>query len=414
MAVVDRFTELRPPLSEQEALIEADRCLDCSGPYAVPPCTAACPAAVDVPRFIRELADGRPLDAARTIYRENLLAGTCSRVCPVEVLCQGACVLEHDKQAPIDIARLQRFATDMAQQHRLPLRERAPKRDRMVTVVGAGPAGLACAGELAARGFDVVVHDEHDEVGGTVRTAIAPYRQRLDPLPAEREALAALGVRFELGSRIESQKELEDLAASSDAVFLGVGLGLDRELGCPGSDLAGVWPSLEFITALKQGHPFELGERVVVLGGGNTAIDVAREAVRLGVPSVTIAYRRERADMPAYDFEVDEAEHEGVQFEWLAVPVEVVGRGRVESIRFERVRPGLEPTGEHFVLAADAVVVAIGQQQRPELGSWSSVGYAELRVHAGGDAANGGASVVQAVAEGKRAARAIEEELCGS
>jgi glutamate synthase (NADPH/NADH) small chain len=367
-----------------------------------------------VPRFVRELADGRPLDAARTIYRENLLAGTCARVCPVEVLCQGACVLEHEGQRPIDIAGLQRFAIDTAQNQKLPLRDRAPRRDRSVTVVGAGPAGLACAGELAARGFDVVVYDEHEEIGGTVRTAIAPYRQRLDPLPAEREALAALGVRFELGCRIESQEELDDVAAASDAVFLGVGLGLDRELGCPGAELAGVWPSLEFITALKEGHPPELGARVVVIGGGNTAIDVAREAIRLGVPSVTIAYRRERADMPAYDFEVAEAEQEGIRFEWLAAPAEVSGRGCVESITFERMRPGLEPTGEQFALAADAVVVAIGQQQRPELGDWPSVGNAALRVFVGGDAVNGGASVVQAVAEGKRAARAIEEELCGS
>src|SRR5581483_10024775 len=193
MAVLEHFAELRPPLSAEEALLEADRCLDCSGPWAAPPCTAACPADVDVPGFIRELAAGDTLTAARTIYRENLLAGTCSRVCPVEVLCQAACVLEHERQAPIAIAALQRYATDVARGAAEPLRGTRPPNGHGVAVVGGGPAGLACAGELAAKGFDVVVFDEHREVGGTVRTAIAPYRQVVDPLPAEREALSELG-----------------------------------------------------------------------------------------------------------------------------------------------------------------------------------------------------------------------------
>ena len=167
MPVLDQFPELRPPLGETDALVEADRCLDCSGPYAVAPCVVACPAHVDVPRFVRELADGRPLDAATTIYRENLLGGTCARVCPVEVLCEGACVLRHEGQPPIAVAALQRYATDVARAAKTPLRERAELNGRSVAVIGAGPGGLACAGELAARGFDVVVFDEHAEVGGT-------------------------------------------------------------------------------------------------------------------------------------------------------------------------------------------------------------------------------------------------------
>jgi glutamate synthase (NADPH/NADH) small chain len=434
MAAGTAFSELRPPLETDAALLEADRCLFCTGPYAPPPCTAACPAGIDVPRFVRQIADGRPLAAAHTIFEENVLGATCARVCPVEVLCEGSCVLLHEGQRPIEIARLQRFAADAALAAEVPLREPAPRSGRRVSVVGAGPAGLACAGELAARGFDVVVYDEHQEVGGTVRTAIAPYRQLVEPLPAERAALTRLGVEFRLGAGVRSRDALEALLARSDAVFLGVGLGGDRDLDCPGTDLAGFWRSLEFIDALKRGIPLSIGDRVVVLGGGNTAIDVAREAVRLGAGSVTLAYRRTRDLMPAYEFEVEEAEQEGVEFEWLVAPVALAGDRCVEQIVLERLRlgapgrdgrPSVESTGERFVLGADTVVAALGQTARPELSGWlrdsdgtrlvDETGRTHVpRVYAGGDAVNGGSSVVQAVAEGKRAARAIEEDLCAS
>lgn len=434
MAATDAFSELRPPLDIDAALLEADRCLFCAGPYAPPPCASACPAGVDVPRFVREIADGRPLAAARTIFHENLLGATCARVCPVEVLCEGACVLLHEGRKPIEIARLQRFAADAALEAHLPLRPaRLPRNGLKVAVIGAGPAGLACAGELAWRGFEVVVYDAHDEVGGTVRTAIAPYRQVLDPLPAEREALEALGVDFRFGVRIDSRRDLAALLETSDAVFLGVGLGADRPLDCPGTELPGFWQSLEFVETLKHGDAPVVGDRVVVLGGGNTAMDVARESVRLGAAHVTLAYRRTRDLMPAYDFEVEEAAGEGVAFEWLAAPVELLGTRRVEGVLFDRLRLGeqdargrhsLEPTGERFMLLADTVVAAIGQSAQPELVDWElapqgdgvgidAAGRTSLaHVYAGGDAVNGGTSVVQAVAEGRRAALAIEEDLC--
>jgi len=433
MAAMNAFSELRPPLDPDAALLEADRCLFCAGPYAPPPCTAACPAGVDVPRFVREIADGRPLAAARTIFHDNLLGATCARVCPVEVLCESKCVLLHEGRQPIEIARLQRYATDAALEASLPLRARAPRNGRSVSVVGAGPAGLACAGELAARGFDVAVYDAHDEVGGTVRTAIAPYRQLVDPLPAEHEALARLGVEFHFGVRVESASEFAGLVDASDAVFLGVGLGADRALDCPGAGIPGFWQSLEFVEALKHGDAPEVGERVVVLGGGNTAIDVARESVRLGAAHVTLAYRRTRELMPAYAFEVEEAADEGVAFEWLAAPAEILGKAHVEGVLFDRLRLGepdrngrnsLEPTGERFLLLADTVVAAIGQSAQPEPVDWElALGRAGIEVdeagrtslphvYAGGDAVNGGASVVDAVAEGRRAALAIEEDLC--
>jgi glutamate synthase (NADPH/NADH) small chain len=426
MAAMNAFSELRPPLDTDAALLEADRCLFCAGPYAPPPCATACPAGVDVPRFVREIAEGRPLAAAHTIFADNLLGATCARVCPVEVLCEGACVLLHEGRKPIEIARLQRYAADAALEALMPLRSCARGNGLKVAVVGAGPAGLACAGELVTRGFEVVVYDAHDEIGGTVRTAIAPYRQVVDPLPAEHEALARLGVEFHFGIRLGSREELEALVAEFDAVFLGVGLGPDRMLECSGTDLPGFWQSLEFVEALKHGETPEVGEHVVVLGGGNTAIDVARESVRLGAARVTLAYRRTRELMPAYPFEVDEAREEGVVFEWLAAPLELLGSHRVEGVLFDRLRLGepdahgrnaLEPTGERFMLVADTVVAAIGQQPQPELAKWGidngDAGRTGLaRVYAGGDVVNGGASVVQAVAEGRQAAIAIEADLC--
>ena len=416
----ERFPELRPPLSAGAAVVEADRCLECGEAHAPAPCVLACPASVDVPRFVAQIAAGETEAAAETIFRENLLGGTCARVCPVEVMCEGACVLPRDGAKPIAIAALQRFATDRALERRLPLRDRAPRRGRRVAVVGAGPAGLAGAGELAARGHAVTVFDEREEVGGLVRYAIAPYRIQSDPLPAERRALEELGVRFHFGIAVGGPA-LRAIVNSFDAVFLGVGMGTDTLLDLPGSELPGVWRSLEFIEALKTGEPLELGRRVVVIGGGNTAIDVARESVRLGAASVTIAYRRTREVMPAYGFEVEEAADEGVEFEWLATPVRFVGYLRLAGVELRR--PGDDET---FVLPADTAVTAIGQRPRPELTEWldgleldgsvlpvdSATGRTgNAKVFAGGDVVNGGASVVEAVEHAKRAARAIDEWL---
>jgi dihydropyrimidine dehydrogenase (NAD+) subunit PreT len=337
------------------------------------------------------------------------------------VLCEGACVLD----PPIEIARLQRFATDWAHEADLPLRTAAPSTGRSVAVVGAGPAGLTCAAELAALGHSVTVFEERDEIGGLVRFAIAPYRIEREPLPAELRALESLGVRFRLAERISNPGEL----AEFDAVFVGVGLGLDTPLALPGDDLEGVWESLPFIEALKRGLPLEVGAHVLVIGGGNTAIDVAREARRLGAPRVTIVYRRTRAEMPAYAFEVDQAEGEGVTFAWRCLPTRVLGRDHVNAVECVSVRAGeqrLEPVpGSEFVLRADTVVKAVGQQRRPELASAfgplkldhgapvvdSDGRTSDPRVFAGGDAVNGGDSVVEAVRLAKRAARAIDRSL---
>jgi glutamate synthase (NADPH/NADH) small chain len=423
--------ELRTPLTHDEALLEADRCLACGTVHAPAPCLAACPAQVDVPRFIEALARDDIVDAAETIFAENVLGATCARVCPVEVLCQGACVLEHDGQPPIEVARLQRFAADWALANDIPLRRPTAATGRTVAVVGAGPAGLSCAGELATRGHSVTVFETREEIGGLVRSAIAPYRIEREPLPAELRALEALGVRFRFGATIGCLDEL----GGFDAVFLGVGLGDDVRLPLPGDDLEGVWESLRFVEALKSGESIDIGRRVIVIGGGNTAIDVARESLRLGAAHVTVVYRRTRDEMPAYAFEVDEAEQEGARFAWRSLPVRLLGGPRVRAVECVSVRLGpaddsgrraLQPVaGSEFRLRADTVVKAVGQQPRPELSErFGALGLqrgmivvdedgrtSNRRVFAGGDAVNGGSSVVEAVQHGKRAAAAIDRSL---
>jgi glutamate synthase (NADPH/NADH) small chain len=430
------FDELSPPLSEEEAIVAADRCLECGGRHAVAPCVTACPAGVDVPAFVAAIARGDVVEAGRIVYAENLLGGACARVCPVELLCQGACVLLHEGRRPVEVGRLQRIACDAALAAAGAPRERAPFNWLRVAVIGAGPAGLTCAGELAALGYEVTVYDHRLEPGGLVRYAIAPYRLAQEPLPEEARLLAGLGVHFELGIAIDTPEALAEIEADSDAVVLAVGMGADADVRYPGDELPGVWDSLPFIERLKTGEPPEVGASVAVIGGGNTAIDVAREAARLGAERVTLLYRRTRSEMPAYPQEVDEAEAEGVEIEWLAVPVRIVGQTQVEGVECRRARLG-EPDasgrrrpeaipGSEFLVAADTVVKAIGQQPRsgflhlvdgldlqdgtivvdPETGATSKPGW-----FAAGDATNGGATVVEAVRQAKVAARGVHLAL---
>jgi dihydropyrimidine dehydrogenase (NAD+) subunit PreT len=431
-----RFAELKPPLDRASAVAEADRCLECGAFHAEAPCVVACPAGVDVPRFIAEIARDNPDEAARIIFAENLLGGTCARVCPVELLCQGACVLLHEGKKPVDVARLQRFATDHALSADVPLRDRAPYNWLRIAVIGAGPAGLSCAGELASLGYDVTVYDERLEPGGLARYAIAPYRLNRDPLPQEARVLAELGVHFELGIDIDTPDALDSVVEDADAVVLAVGMGADADVRYPGDDLPGVWESLPFIEALKLGVPPYVGDTVAVIGGGNTAVDVAREARRLGASRVLMLYRRTRSEMPAYPFEIHEAEAEGVEIMFLTLPVQFVGGDRVQAVECRRAELGdpdedgrrrpHEIPGSEFFLPVDTVVKAIGQQPRAEFLSWidgleldgahiavdSATGQTgNPRFFAAGDACNGGATVVEAVREGKLAARGVHEWL---
>ena len=357
---------------------------------------------------------------------------------PLELLCEGACVLEHEGRPPIEIARLQRFAADRALEAALPLRRRAARTWFRVAVIGAGPAGIACAGELAALGYTVTVYDARPEPGGLVRYAIAPYRQLCDPLPLEARLVAQLGVSFELGIAIDTPAALAAVEAFNEAVVLTVGLGADTDAGLAGSNLPGVWDSLPFIEALKTGEPPDVGAAVAVIGGGNTAIDVAREAVRLGAEPVTIVYRRTEAEMPAYPHEVEEARAEGVELLWLTAPVRFVGEERLEAVECRSMRLG-EPDASgrrrpvpvpasEFLLPADTAVNAIGQEPRAEFLGWiegleMDRGRPKIEPETGrttnpkffaaGDAVNGGATVVEAVRGAKIAARGVHVWLAG-
>jgi dihydropyrimidine dehydrogenase (NAD+) subunit PreT len=430
------FDELTPPLSPAEALVEADRCLECGGPYAAAPCVDACPAGVDVPAFVAALARDEPEAAARIVFAENLLGGTCARVCPVELFCEGACVLHHEGRKPVEVGRLQRFACDTALSTGASLRRSAPYNWLRVAVIGAGPAGLACAGELAALGYDVTVYDDRIEPGGLVRYAIAPYRIQREPLPAEARVLSELGVHFELGIEIDSPEALAAVAEDADAIVLAVGLGADADVRYPGDELPGVWESLPFIEAIKTGQAPAVGDSVCVVGGGNTAVDVAREAIRLGAGHVTMLYRRTATEMPAYPHEVAEAIDEGVQIEWLTAPVRFIGGSRVQAVECRRMRLGApdasgrarpeEVPGTEVLIPADTVVKAIGQS--PRVAFLSQIDGLDLdhglikvdpmtgqtanpRYFAAGDATNGGATVVEAVRAAKRAAQGVHEWL---
>lgn len=427
---------LQPPLDDDIALWEADRCLRCGGPAAPAPCTLACPTEIDVPAFLDAIARRDSLSAAAIILTANPLGGSCARVCPVEELCEKACVLDKQGRRPIAIARLQRYATDWAlRRDAVPLHA-APCNGKRVAVIGAGPAGLGCAAELARLGFAVTVVDARTEVGGLVRYAIAPYRLVRDPLPAEAARLVAAGVRFQFGCPIEDPAQLLAIEQGADAVFLGVGLGSDADVTYPGDELPGVWDSLPFIEALKLDRPPAVGEHVLVIGGGNTAIDVAREALRLGARHVTVVYRRSEQEMPAYPHEVREARAEGIQFQFLADPIRFLGDGRVSRVECRRMRLGPpdasgrsrpEPVvASEFLLKADTVIQALGQQRRTEFFAWIDGlrldhGLVVVDPHsgqtsvpkyfAGGDAVNGGATVVEAVRGGALAARGIDRYL---
>jgi dihydropyrimidine dehydrogenase (NAD+) subunit PreT len=313
------------------------------------------------------------------------------------------------------------------------VRRTRPRNWYSVAVIGAGPAGLVCAGELAARGFEVTVYDERVEGGGLARFAIAPYRLEREPLPEELRALAHLGVKFELGVAIDTPDALAYVESFNDAIVLAVGMGADADVAYPGDSLPGVWNSLPFIEAVKSGEAEVAGESVVVIGGGNTAVDVAREARMLGARRVTMLYRRTRAEMPAYEHEIDEALEEGVEIEWLTVPLGFIGADALTGVECRRCKLGPpdgsgrrtpeEMPGTEFVLDADTVVKAIGQRNRSEL--FELIAGLELergrpkidpasgqttnpRYFAAGDVTNGGATVVEAVRAGKIAARGVD------
>lgn len=405
-----RFEELHPPFAPQSAVIEATRCLNCFDA----PCTAACPTHIDVPGFIKKIASGNTRGSALTILNSNILGLSCSRVCPVDVLCEGACVMHHDHRQPIEIGRLQRHAMDWFYAHS-PSVPVAPDRGKRIACIGAGPASLACAAELRRRGFAVTIFDKNTLAGGLNTYGIAEYKLRPADSLQEVELIRSMGVSFELGV----EADLAKIERKFDAVFLGVGLGPTHRLGIPGEDLAGVIDALRFIADYKT-RSVEMGRKVVVIGAGNTAIDAATAAHRLGAEEVHILYRRGEHEMPAFEYEYEIAKLDGVRFHWRVKPIRIYGTASVEGIEC------LDGGERHTSLPCDTVIPAIGQSRLAEVvsrcpGVQLSDGHVTInretgqtanpKYFAGGDCVNGGREVVDAVADGKRAAIGIAEWL---
>lgn len=391
------FAEIAPPLTADAALLEANTCLFC---YDAP-CTAACPTHIDVPAFIRKIATGNLRGSARVILEANPFGHSCARACPVEVLCEGACVLNQRDEQPIKIALLQRHATDYVLERRVRLFQAGPPNGKRVAVVGAGPAGLSCARDLARWGYAVTVFEAKDQPGGLNTFGIAEYKLTPAVALAEVRDILDLGVGLRTGVSIGRDVSFDALLAGHDAVFVGVGLGLTKRLGIPGESLAGVVDALTFIAHLKS-HPYRdtrIGRRVVVIGAGNTAIDAVTQAKRLGATEATIVYRRGEADMPCFDYEHELAQRDGCTFRFHCTPKRILGTSHVEGLEVETA-DGVE------VLACDMVITALGQAARDEF-----VPPSHPTVFVGGDYANGGAEIVNAAAEGKQAAAAIHRQL---
>ncbi|MEM6422321.1 MAG: NAD(P)-dependent oxidoreductase, partial [Pseudomonadota bacterium] len=363
-ALADNFADHAPPLDRHEAVVAADRCYFC---YDAP-CITACPTAIDIPLFIRQIAAGRPVEAAETIFEQNILGGMCARVCPTETLCEEACVREAAEGKPVEIGRLQRFATDaQIATGRHPF-ERAAPTGKTIGIVGAGPAGLAAAHRLAMRGHGVVVYDARPKPGGLNEYGIAAYKTTEDFAAREVDWLLAIG-----GIEIRSDKalgrdfSLEDLLDIYDAVLIATGLTGVNALRAKGEDAPGVRAAVDFIAELRQASDLQslaVGRDVIVIGGGMTAVDAAVQSKLLGAETVTIAYRRGRERMSASGHEQDHAAHHGVAFRFNAQPVALHANGRVREVEFEYTEDGpqgLRGTGETFRLPADQVFKAIGQ-----------------------------------------------------
>lgn len=417
------YTDLSPAMTPVQALAESNRCLFC---YDAP-CIKACPTGIDIPAFIRSIATGNLKGAATTILSENIMGGTCGRVCPTETLCEQSCVRNRAEDRPVAIGRLQRHATDRLidgePAHPFP---RATATGKRVAVVGAGPAGLSCAHRLATLGHEVTVFEAKAKSGGLNEYGLAPYKMADDF--AQREVAFILGVggiSVEHGRRLGADLSLDSLRADYDAVFLSVGLGANNRLGIPGEERAGVEDATAFIERVRQaspGQPPAVGRSVVVIGGGNTAIDAAIQAKRLGAEDVTLVYRRGRAQMGATAWEQELAQTEGVVLKTFAAPKEI---GET-TITFERTRLSdgtLSGTGETFTLQADMVLKAVGQKLSAEALDGLQITGGKIavddayrttlaKVWAGGDCvATGEDLTVQSVQDGKLAALAIHSHL---
>jgi dihydropyrimidine dehydrogenase (NAD+) subunit PreT len=417
----------KPLYSDADARAEAERCLYCVDA----PCIKACPTSIDIPTFIKKIATGNVRGSARTIFEQNMLGYSCARVCPVEVLCVGDCVYQEWHGEPIAIGRLQRYATETAtkagQPPLLHPKTLASPDRRNVALIGAGPASLACAAYLALEGHRAVILEKRAVAGGLNSTGIAPYKLHVEASLHEAEWVKGLGVEIRTGGEVGKEVRGGALLAEYDAVFIGVGLGADASLGVPGESGSGVVGATSWIETMKlaDGSKATALGRVVVIGGGNTAIDMARECARLGAREVTMVYRRGADAMSAYEHERDHARQEGVRvlFDSLPVAFKRDAAGKLVSVVVANAVNGKPVPGTEQEIACDLVGLAIGQAKVRTIAD-ELPGVAldargcvvvdaktqrtgNAKVYAGGDCVNGGKEVVNAVADGREAAKAM-------
>ena len=423
--VENNFVDLHPPLSEHEALIASDRCYFC---YDAP-CVTACPTEIDIPLFIRQIMTGTPQASGKTILTQNILGGMCARVCPTETLCEQACVREISEGKPVEIGRLQRYATDSIMELSHHPFERSVETGLKIAVIGAGPAGLACAHRLAMHGHKVTIFDKNNKAGGLNEYGIAAYKSVDNFAQKEIDWLLEIGgIEIKSNCVLNENIFIDELKAEYNAVFLGVGLVGVNELSVPGNDKNNVLDAVKFIENLRQKEDkasIPIGRKIVVIGGGMTAVDAAVQSKLLGADDVSIVYRRERAKMGASKFEQDLATSKGVRIIENASPVEISGNEAVSSIKFAYTKSTngiLEIQSEEFELEVDQVFKAIGQNIDSSLrdlrlengkivideeGRTSITG-----LWAGGDCALGGEDLtVTAVAQGRDAADSINNML---
>ncbi|RME02471.1 MAG: NAD(P)-dependent oxidoreductase [Planctomycetota bacterium] len=421
----------KPSLNPKQAWIEASRCLYC---YDAP-CIQACATGINIPEFIRKIASHNLKGAAKTILRSNILGYSCAKVCPVEVMCEGACVYNHSQEPPVAIAMLQEYATKAALENNWRFFYPAPPKHKKVAVIGSGPAGLACAHELARRGYETVVFEGRTLPGGLNTTGVAPYKLSVEQSLREVEYVQKIGFEIRTGVWVGKDVSYEELDREFHAIFLAVGLGLDRKLGIPGENAQGCVGALQTIEEIRTKSGFQLNShrRCVVVGGGNTSLDIARELKKLGVEQVALIYRRRTQDMPGYRHELEAALKEGVVFYPNTQPLEILSQnGKVRAIRCVQTKlenGQIHPLeGTEFEIPADHVYIAIGQPPLVEF--LRTIPQLRLRenhtvevneyfqssnpkVFAGGDCINGGKEVVNAVQHGRDAAGFIDAYLEG-
>ena len=431
----ENFSDIHPPFDKKEAaLVEANRCLFC---YDAP-CIKSCPTSINIPKFIKQITTDNIRGSAHTIFISNIFGGGCSRVCPVEKLCEGSCVFNLMDEAPIPIARLQRYATEKAIEEKWPLFQRKPSEGKKVAVIGAGPAGLSCAHVLSREGVDVTVFEKESRGGGLMTYGIAAYKVTPKFCQDEVDFITSLGgIQIEYNKALGTNLSLDELRNNFDAVYLGIGVGLARQLNIPGEEMEGVVDAIEFIYGLRTSsfNQVAVGDKVVVIGLGMTAIDAATQAKRLGASEVTIVYRRTKEEMPCTQVELDLAMLDGCQIEWLAAPKEIIGEnGKVKAIVCSVMELGVADasgrrspvdTGKTFILETDMVIKAAGQMPFTTLVQEQGLDHSHGRivirdqstskpgVFAGGDCVNGGKEVVDAVQAGKDGAESILRFLNG-